>query len=236
VDRARRRSFPAGAHITRYGESAMMRKALMTGALVLLIPAAASAQIAVGARIGTLGVGAEASFRLNDRIAIRGGYGVVPYELEQEVGDVKYNVEPTSQLPNIGVDLRLGMIRFGGGLMFFQDSTMLEGTPTGTVTFGGTQYSGSQIGTVNGSLDHGSAVPYGIIGFGNPSGTGFGMFLDLGAAFTKKPDLQVTASGPIASNAQFRADLEEERQKIQDSLDKYFKVWPIISLGFRFGF
>jgi len=214
----------------------MMRKALITGALFLVLPVASSAQVAVGARVGTLGVGAEASFRVNSRIAIRGGYGIVPYEFDQEVGDVQYNVEPTSKLPNIGVDLSLGMIRLGGGLMFFQDSTKLTGVPTGTVTFGGTQYTGAQIGTVRGSLDHGSAVPYGIIGFGNPSGTGFGMFLDLGAAFTKKPDLQVTASGPISSSAAFRTDLEEERQDIQDKLDKYFKVWPIVSLGFRFGF
>jgi hypothetical protein len=226
----------AGVHITHYGEHAMMRKALMTGVLVLLVPAASEAQVAVGARIGTLGIGAEASFRINDRIAIRGGYGIVPYELEQEVNDVKYNVEPTSKLPNIGVDLKLGMIRFGGGLMFFQEETTLLGTPTGTVTFGNRTYTGSELGTVSGGIDHGSTVPYGIIGFGNPSGTGFGMFLDLGAGFTKEPVLALEVSGPARNNAQFNADLEVERQKIQDELDKYFKVWPIISLGFRFGF
>jgi hypothetical protein len=215
-----------------------MRNALLAGILALALPIGAHAQtLGIGARVGTLGLGGEVSFRLTDHLGVRGGMGVIPVEYEGEWDDLGYTITPTSPLTNIGVDVYPmgGGFRIGGGLLFFTEETTVFGQHVGQVEIGGNVYQGSDLGTLTGSLDHGAMAPYAIVGFGRTTARGIGLFLDLGAAFLAEPSLTVTASGPIASNAQFQADLEEHRQQAEEDAAAYLRLLPIISLGLRFG-
>lgn len=208
-------------------------------AAVLLAPAPAAAQtgVSVGVRAGTLGLGAEASLRVMDNLAVRGGLGVFPFEYAGDFGDVRYTVEPTSPLASIGVDYfpGFGGLRVGGGMLFFSNETTMLGEFTGTVDIGGTTYSGSDVGTLSGALDHGSMAPYVNLGLGGRGGRGLGLFLDLGAAFMSEPSLSLTASGPAAQSPQFQQDLERERRDAEEDARRYLRVWPVLSVGLRFG-
>jgi hypothetical protein len=213
-----------------------MRSILLTGFLALALPLGAHAQtIGIGARAGTLGLGGEISVRLTNNLGVRGGMGVIPVEYEGEWDDLGYTITPTSPLTNIGIDVYPmgGGFRIGGGLLFFTEQTTLFGQHTGQVEIGGNMYQGSDLGTLTGSLDHGAMAPYAILGFGRTTARGMGLFLDLGAAFLEEPSLTLTASGPIAGNAQFQADLEEHRRQAEEDAATYLRVLPIISVGLR---
>jgi hypothetical protein len=215
-----------------------MRKALIVILAALALPAGASAQsLGLGVRAGTFGVGAELSYQLTDRIAVRGGYGVVPVEYSGDFGDITYTIEPTSPLPNIGIDLYPGRggFRVGGGVLFVQDYTTLTAEYTGTVDVGGRTYSGSEAGTLIGLLDHGGIAPYATLGFGRTTARGIGLFVDLGAAFMEEPSVTLTASGPAANHPQFREDLERERQNLEEDARDYLRIWPIASIGLKIG-
>src|SRR5688572_17046328 len=88
--------------------SAVALAALMACAL----PAIASAQISVGARAGTLGLGGEVSFGATRMVAIRGGIGAIPYDYKNSFEGVDYTVMAPERIWSIGVDV----YPFGGGL------------------------------------------------------------------------------------------------------------------------
>jgi hypothetical protein len=215
-----------------------MRNALLTGIIMLALPVGAHAQtVGIGVRAGTLGLGAEASVRITNNLGVRAGFGVIPIEYEGEFSDVDYTITPTSPLANLGIDLYPlgGGFRIGGGLLFISEPTTLEGEYSGTVEIGGRTYTGSEVGTLTGLLDHGSMAPYVTIGFGRTMARGLGLFLDLGAAFLEEPAVSFTASGPAASNQQFQDDLRRHEQQAQEDANEYLRILPILSIGLRFG-
>lgn len=220
----------------------MMRKAVLVLA-ALLLPAAASAQgVGVAGRVGTLGLGGEVAVGVGSMLQVRGGAGWFPVDFEDEYSDLEYSIEPTSPLTNVGVDLfPFGSgFRIGGGLLFISDDTRLQGIYTGEVDVGGGTYDGSLVGTLRAGVDHGGTAPYAVIGFGRGTGSGFGFFLDLGAAFLNDAKVDLTADGPLAQDQgqagqTFRANLEIERQEAEDDLNEYHRFLPIVSVGFRIG-
>ena len=216
----------------------MMRRILAVTLTAGLLPAGVSAQgIGVGARAGTLGVGGEIAVGATSSLTIRGGFGVLPVEFSRTYSDVDYTSEPTSPIANAGIDFFPGggNLRIGVGMLFLSEPTTLGGEYTGTVNIGGQTYTGSEIGTLTGELDHGSSAPYAIVGFGRHTGRGVGVFLDLGAAFMKDPTLTLTATGPIASDPTFQANLEREEAEAQEAAQDYLKILPIVSVGVRIG-
>ncbi|UGA40220.1 hypothetical protein JOS77_13290 [Chromobacterium haemolyticum] len=58
------------------------------------------------------------------------------------------------------------------------------------------------------------------------------MFMDLGVAYGK-PKATLTSSEGLTTAA--GADIEIERKKLQDDLDK-LKVWPVIKIGWGYTF
>lgn len=211
-------------------------------AVLVILPASASAQgIGLGARVGTLGLGGEVAVGILPKIGLRGGVGVIPLEYNSTYSDVEYTVEPPPTIANIGIDFTpgLGGFRLSAGMIFKKDITFHGEYAGEDVNFGGNTYSGSEVGTVTGTLDHSSTAPYVTLGFGRRVGPGFGFFADLGAAFLGEPDLLMEADGEVATNPatrdQFREDLEEERQAIEEDLQGYTKILPIISIGVRIG-
>jgi hypothetical protein len=62
-----------------------------------------------------------------------------------------------------------------------------------------------------------------------------GVYLDVAVAFTGDPDLTLEASGPITQQPSFQAELEREQARAQEDLDSYYRYWPLLSFGVRFG-
>jgi hypothetical protein len=226
----------------------MIRKNLvLAAALSLSLPALAGAQdFALAGRAGTIGLGAEAAVSFGGRLALRGGVGLTPVEIDAgslvEAGD---EVEATLTLPktwfNLGADLNLGAgFRIGGGMLFKTDDPELEAIlgSGGTIEIDGVEYTNTQVESVRGVLDSKDQAPYAILGFGSPTGQGIGLFFDLGVAFLGDPQVALSAEGDeaVVGSNEFQNRLRQEEQRVEDEAGDYLRLWPILNLGVRIGF
>ena len=198
----------------------------------------ASAQaIGLGARVGTLGLGAEAAVDLGERVVVRGGVGFNPVDFDQSFSEI----DVTAELPtwyNIGLDAYLnGALRIGAGMLFKPDDPTLFGVFTQDQRIGGQTFTPQQIGRMVGVIDSRDQVPYALIGFGKHTAPGIGLFVDFGLAFMGQPDFQLDAVGGSlnSQSGPLRDALDREEQEFEDDAGAYLRFWPIVNLGLRFG-
>ncbi|MXW10972.1 MAG: hypothetical protein F4Z78_14225, partial [Gammaproteobacteria bacterium] len=91
--------------------------------------------ISVGGRVGTLGMGAEVTVALNERVAIRGGIGFFGFEVDvTERSNLAANRTAKLSLPGallaVGVERSFGVLRAEAGLL------MKSGDPAYEITYG----------------------------------------------------------------------------------------------------
>jgi hypothetical protein len=202
--------------------------------LCLAAPSALSAQgLAVGARAGTLGLGGEVAYGLNDMIVLRGGFGVFPYEYDATLDDQDYTVTFPTSIWSAGVDLYLGggPIRIMGGMMGRSGDLEVKASWTGSREIGDVTY--NVPGSLKGTLEQSSVAPFVGIGFGKHTAGGLGFFLDLAVAFTGEPDVKLTPGGAVASEPDILTEVQKEADKIKDDAGSYINYWPILSIGFK---
>lgn len=202
--------------------------------VVLAMPRATAGQdFGVSARAGSLGFGADAGLGLGDRLVLRGGVGVLPFEITGTLDDIEMTLELPRTWYNLGLDLYLtDIVRVGGGLVFKRDPVRLSATPTTSQDIGGQQFEPDDIGTLTGTLDSGARAPYVLVGFGKHT-SGVGLTLDLGLAFQRETRVTLDASGALSDDPQFRSRLDQEARNFEEDLPTYIDLWPILSLGFR---
>jgi hypothetical protein len=215
-----------------------MRKHVLTlVAACGLSPVAAHAQgLGLAARAGTLGLGAEAAIGVTDRIVLRGGFGVNPFDPTSTFDgkDVELSI-PTWY--NAGVDLYLnGAMRVGGGVLIKREDPSLRAEFDTPQDIGGTTFTPEEIGAVTGVIDSADELPFLILGFGKHTVPGVALFIDLGLAFLGDSDVTLDASGgTLSDDPATQAALDQEAQEFEDDLPTYLQFWPILSLGLRVG-
>jgi hypothetical protein len=203
--------------------------------LLALAPAGIAAQgLSVGAKIGTVGVGGEVALGLTSHLTIRGGIGFMPFEIDSDIDGIPYTVEPPGTFLTAGVDLKLlGPLRLMGGFLYRSDGISVLADVTGSTEVGDETFTSS--GTLAGLVDSSTLSPFVGIGIGHATGSGVGIFLDMAVAFTGDPTLELSATGPISQEPGFAAELERERSRAEEDLGEYYRYWPILSFGIRFG-
>jgi hypothetical protein len=190
--------------------------------------------IGVAGHVGTLGVGVDVAVAAAPKIGLRAGANIMPLEIDGTFSDVDFTVELQTPQFMALVDLYpAGGFRLSGGLRYSSSNIVLTGDVTQTVDLGGTSYS---LDSLAGTIVTPDIAPYVGIGFGNPAASRFGFFLDLGVAYQGEPELDLEAFGNATTLPGFDADLQAETVEVEDALKKYFKFYPVISLGFSIGF
>ena len=211
-------------------------------------PGAAQGQpvgFGLGARVGTIGIGPEASARFGP-LGVRGGYGLLPLELNA-TRFVEIDGVATAELRlprdwyTLGVDLHLGnFMRLGGGLLYKPGDIVAEVIidSDATVELGGERYGGSQVSGLVGTHVSRSAAPFVVVGFGANAPGGFGVSFDLGVAYLGDAEVGLEATGraDVIGTAEFRANLAAEEGRIADEAATYLKYWPVLNVSLRYGF
>ena len=195
-----------------------MRKRLLP-LLVLtlaLAPAGLSAQgFGISLKAGTTGLGGDLGFGFSDMWGVRGGIGLLPFDLTIEETETSYTATAPSPQFMALVDFfpMRGSFRLTGGLLMTDDID-LSGTIEGQ--------------NVTGAVSLKRTQPYLGLGFGNLSGGGLGFVLDLGVGFGDAPvvDLQ----GP----SDIQDEIDEEIAQLEEALEP-FKYVPVISVGLSIG-
>ena len=214
----------------------MRRSVLILGAACLALLSTtntASAQLAIGARAGTTGVGGEVSFAIIPRIALRGSATVIPLKPKGTFDDVDFEVDPPSPMFTAGADLYLTEnIRLFGGVLIGADQLILDGDYSGSVQFGNQTYNGT--GTIVGEVESSSTAPFVGLGLGRTFGSRVNFNLDLGAAILGESTVRlVEITGPAAQSTQAQRDAKIA--EIQSDVDKYAKYYPMVSFGISIG-
>lgn len=220
-----------------------MRKSATAGLLAVLAlgPAAVSGQgIGLGAHAGLNGFGADVGVGLSSNLVLRGGISFAPEDyfltdlLPSDISGIEYDVILPSTTLRAGLDFHvLGPLKLMAGIMYRSEDLVTRANVAQSIEIGGTTFNES--GTVEARLDQNSMMPYAGIGFGKLS-SGFGIYVDLGVAYSGEADIIMTASGDLADAPGIDAALQEEAdQYFEDAPTSVKKLYPILQVGVKFG-
>ena len=218
-------------------------RSLRRGCLIVLLMGFKVPVLAQGwgatAHAGTLGVGAQVATTIGSGINFKGGVDVIPLNISIDVEDVDFDVKLPTPAVSLLMDIHAsssGNLRVTTGFMWYGRVPGIEAVPTDVVEFGGNEYTPAEVGTVRGSLGTRRYAFYAGVGYGNAVHSGLGFVFDLGIAYHGAPDFYFEATGTVSSDPQFTADLREEAEQINDDLPNYAHYYPVLSLGFSYGF
>lgn len=200
-----------------------------------------SSDLALGVRVGSLGVGGEVSKLLVNHVGVRVGVNFASVKINGKKQDnITYDGKVKWQAVTALLDFYpspRGAFHLTGGLITNPVKITMTGVPTGSGTFeiNNNTYTAAQVGTLTGTGEFSSAMPYVGLGVGTAASKhgGLGFIFDLGAGIGK-PKISLTATG-AASNAQLRNDLDAQITSTQKDLDKV-PVYPVLSLGLIYRF
>jgi hypothetical protein len=105
-----------------------------------------------------------------------------------------------------------------------------------TFEFDGEEYDAADVGTLAGRLAFPRVRPYAGIGWGTPANAGRSVRLvtDLGVALGR-PTFTLRASG-AAGDGELAADVAAQQASTQRDVDRYLKLYPVLSTGLSFRF
>jgi hypothetical protein len=192
-------------------------------------------------RFGTLGVGVEVSKLLMSHVGVRVGANYFKFSKTRTQSDVTYDATLKMQAFSALIDLfpgNRGNFHFTGGLMTDPAKVNGTGKPNsgGTFTINGNSYTTAQVGILSAEVKYPGVSPYVGIGFGTParSGAALGFLFDLGATIGKAT-VALDATG-AASNPGLAADLKAQEATTEHDVQKFAKVYPVVSFGLAYRF
>lgn len=210
--------------------------------LLALAPPAARAQVAVGVRASTLGVGVEAGYRLTGALALRATATAFSMTREEEVEGVPYELTPRLRAAAAVLDLfPFGAVfHLTGGVVANGNSAEAEAIIGQTITIGNRTYTNTQLQSLRADLDWTRPLaPY--LGLGVASGGRVGIIFEAGVVLSGTPE--VVLSGETTLTGAERADFDqavadeeaEIRQWIEDHR-RWTRYYPVVALGVRIRF
>ncbi|WP_022670726.1 hypothetical protein [Hippea alviniae] len=195
--------------------------------------------VSLGLKVGTLGIGPEICYHINDAFSVRGQFGYFSKNFDTTEADVKYDLK--FKIRNAGLLLDWhpfeGAFRISAGLFyngnkFTGDAKSIEGEK---YTINGHTY---YLNKISASIKYTKLAPYIGIGYDTASSkdSGLGFLVDLGV-FYSKPKVSVDAYGDpdVINDPQFKADLSKTKSELKSYADK-LKFYPVIMIGLTYRF
>ena len=205
-----------------------IRNAVLVAALAA---ATGSAQAGgIGVRAGTTGVGVDLGGDVMPTLGWRLGLSGMDVNTDVDTSQVTYDAKVKVLTGSLLLDWSpLGPFRISGGFMPNNNKIDLTGRPSG----GGSFPPGSSLtGEVKPER---SFAPYLGVGYGNVWTKGINFYFDLGVMYQGSPEVSLSVNcAPSAACTAAQARVEEERQRVQDKVDKY-KYYPVANIGLTIG-
>lgn len=196
-------------------------------------------RFAIGAKVSTLGLGAELTTRIIPVINLRFGVNGFPLSFDQSTSDIDYDVDYDLFSVSAILDWHpfKGDFRISGGVLYNRNEIDIVSKSASVYPIGDTRYTSDQVKQVNGNISFNEIAPYFGIGFGNAveKEKGWGFVFDAGIVFQGEPDIELTATGPVTSDLHFRINLENEEEDIDDDIEG-LKYYPVVSFGITYKF
>lgn len=208
-----------------------------------------AADVAIGAKGGTLGVGAELTVGLGRQWNTRLGINGFDYSDERrEASDIEYDAEAQLRSAAALLDFHPGGrgFRLTAGAVW--NGTTVEGSSlppaSGFYDISGVRVPADILGTLDAEAEFDPIAPYVGLGWGNAVGANqkVGFSFDLGAVFQGEADVELTPvlpadsplNTPVAREA-LRILLEREAQDIEEEAAEY-DIYPVVAIGVTYRF
>jgi len=187
---------------------------------------------------GTLGIGPEAGVRFSKTFGVRANATFLGADASVDSDGIDYDGSLKLRSAGIMADVYPfgGSFRISGGARVNGNKARVVATPNEPTEIGDITYTPAQIGTLTGRAVTKDFAPALTLGYGGSMRSGFVFGIEAGALFQGKVRIRdFVASGTLANNPTFQAELAQQRADLQDDVNDY-KVYPIvqISLGYRF--
>jgi hypothetical protein len=215
----------------------MLRRLLLASAL-LPAPLAFAEGRAIGAKVGALGLGAEYTHEITDRVAVRGALYGSALGFDAEESDIEYEADVVWDSWSAGVDFHPLKTALRLSLGFLKNDNRLElvSRPTANLIVGDTTYTPAQIGTLTGDLRFDDTATFAGIGWDwSRDKRIFGMSLDIGVVDQGDPVVTLRGNGTLLGNPSFEQDIDDEATQLAAEVSELDLV-PFLSLGFQFRF
>jgi hypothetical protein len=208
-------------------------------ALFAAIGPAQAQNFAIGAQIGTTGVGAEAQYQFAPGWVLRGTADWLGYGDNQTYEAIRYRGRLHFATAGAFVDWHPfeSWFLLSGGAYFGQRKLSLSAAPATPITIDNIVYTPLEVGRLDGSVKMGPAQPFLGLGidntfFGQP---GLGFKLMAGAAYGGSPSVKMKSSGgTLTNNPIFQSHLDNERDQIRKDAEDY-KFFPVVYFGLTYG-
>lgn len=191
-------------------------------------------------KIGTLGVGIDQGFILNDRFKMRVNVnGFRLFLRDQQISDVEYDLDINLLMlgPMLDYHPRGGAFRVTGGLFYNASSIDMDGTFTleESLRIGPIDVSATLIGDLNGDAVYSPVTPYAGFGWGTGASPDdrWQFSLDLGVLYLGRADVNLRA--PLAIVQPLTALVREEEKDVEDVLNRY-RWYPVVMAGVSYRF
>jgi hypothetical protein len=210
-------------------------------AALTVAPSVQAQQLAITAKIGTTGAGADLTIGVARSLNVRlGAQGWSRSETRTEQ-EIEYDADFKLVTGEVLLDLHPGGrgFRVSAGAVMNGNEVDAVSSDDAVYTINGVDYPAALVGRLRGKVETNDVAPYLGIGWGNAvaPGSRWRFAFDLGAFYQGSPKVSLRAEpvNPALLPPRFEQDLEAERQKIEDDLDSY-TVYPVVALGVSFRF
>lgn len=211
---------------------------LAAASAFMLAPAVHAQSIEAGARISTLGAGAELGANIDPHWRVRGLVNGWNQDHDNTSDNIRYNGKIKLASAGVQLDYRPmenGSFYVTAGLYSNNNKVHETATPTQNTEIGSVTYTPAEIGTLTANGHFKRSAPYLGLGWDFPTAGPVQVNLEAGAYFQGHAHVSLTSNGTLAGNSAYQDQLEQERQSLQHDLDKG-KTWPVVALGVRYQF
>ncbi len=197
--------------------------------------------MSIGIRTGLLGFGPEVAKLVTPHIGLRAGVNFFSFSKSIDQSDVSFSAKIKMKAVTGLVDFfpgNRGTFHLSAGVMTNPVSITGTGQPKGDGNFdiNDHSYTSAEVGTLTGTAKWGSTLPYLGFGFGTAANSHAGLkfISDIGVG-VGKPTITLTSTN-ANSDANLKSDLDAQVAKTQADVNKYAKVFPVISVGLVYRF
>ena len=207
-----------------------------------------AADVAIGGKAGSLGLGVELTVGLGRQWNTRLGGNGFNYSDRREASDIEYDAEANLRTASALLDFHPGGrgFRLTAGAVW--NGTKVEGSSlrpsSGFYDIGGVRVPADILGTLDAEAEWDPFAPYAGLGWGNAVGANqkVGFSFDIGVVFQGEADVELTPvlpadspiNTPIARQA-LQILLDREEADIEDEAADY-DIYPVVSIGVTYRF
>ena len=216
-----------------------IRKSALVFLFVCALPTniLADNNFGVGVKAGSLGLGLEGIWRPIPMFDFRLGGNKYDHDDTKSRAGIAYdgslNLETFYATVNFHIPLM--PLHFSVGAYSNGNELNLTSEDAPDFDIGGITYSAEEVGVLSSKTKWGGMAPYVGAGFDFDLFNKVGVSLDFGVLLHGEPKVTLISTGSLSDNALFLTALEIEREELEDKVDK-LKVYPVVSLGFKFNF